>query len=426
MNKIIAELQNRNEISAWQVSHTQKTTQEFYITGREVDTFRRGQNSATRALLHTSRDKKIGENRFSFEGACHDPALWVDAAIERAALVHNPPYPLSPPWQIDPEIENPVFDVQIAAHATEKIHELAAEAGKLGQKLPGRSRISFLECFLTHTEETLKNHRGLDLYSESTRVMYDMALLSEDGAHEVYFHAGRNRLEDIPLEKVLEQESKALLDTSIAVSAPTGRYPVILAEEALDTLFQYFTGHASGEALYQGYSAFEEGKPVLSQEFPLSIRSNPFLPGGAAGGFYDLYGYPLLPVELIQNGVCKNFAINGKYAAHLGRPMTSALSNIEVKPGVEPLDNLRENGTLELVKFSTFSPDPVSGSFSGEIRLGYFYQNGHKKPIKGGSVSAAGPQVFTGTIFSKESIQRESYAGPQGIFFPELTIAGEG
>jgi PmbA protein len=77
-----------------------------------------------------------------------------------------------------------------------------------------------------------------------------------------------------------------------------------------------------------------------------------------------------------------------------------------------------------LLKFSSFEPHPVSGAFSGEIRVGYLVKDGKVQPIKGGSISGVMDEALEEIYFSKETVKRDSYFGPMGIKGCGLKSAG--
>lgn len=99
--------------------------------------------------------------------------------------------------------------------------------------------------------------------------------------------------------------------------------------------------------------------------------------------------------------------------------------NIEVACGNTAYADFLSDGVLELTKFSTFQPNTISGAFSGEIRLGYLHRNGKRIPVKGGSVSGTTGLAFATAYKSAEATQRAAYRGPRGVFFENLTVAGE-
>jgi predicted Zn-dependent protease len=137
----------------------------------------------------------------------------------------------------------------------------------------------------------------------------------------------------------------------------------------------------------------------------------------------DEDGTPLKPVELFRNGVFTNWLATARYAQYLGVPVTGNLGNIQVMPGATREEHLRGNNYFEIVSFSWFNPDPFSGDFSAEIRLGYHWVNGRKTAVRGG--------MFTGNIFtaicnarlSKEVMQSGVYYGPRAVMFRNATIA---
>jgi hypothetical protein len=79
----------------------------------------------------------------------------------------------------------------------------------------------------------------------------------------------------------------------------------------------------------------------------------------------------------------------------------------------------------QLMAFSAFEPNAITGAFSAEIRAGYEITTRGKKPIKGGSVSGVLQRDLLNAYLSKEQTQRERALLPKGIFFQKLTLAGK-
>ena len=86
---------------------------------------------------------------------------------------------------------------------------------------------------------------------------------------------------------------------------------------------------------------------------------------------------------------------------------------------------------IEIIAFSSFTPNSISGDFSAEIRLGYHVSkdkegNIKRKPFKGG--------MFTGNVFkvvknmslSKEIKQISGYRGPAAVLFDNAIVSGMG
>jgi len=84
-----------------------------------------------------------------------------------------------------------------------------------------------------------------------------------------------------------------------------------------------------------------------------------------------------------------------------------------------------EKPVYQLLRFSTFLPNRVTGDFSGEIRTGYrMHPDGAVHPIRGGAVSGNVREAFQHAFFSKELVQREGYCGPAGIYLKNVKIGG--
>ena len=112
-------------------------------------------------------------------------------------------------------------------------------------------------------------------------------------------------------------------------------------------------------------------------------------------------------------------------ADYLTCPVTGDIANIVVKEGEKCFDELLEDNTFILSRFSEFSPNGVTGGFSGEIRNGLFYKDGKFAPIKGGAVTGMMDDAMKKAYFSKEITQRKNYRGPLYIKIADLDIAGE-
>ena len=366
------------------------------------------------------------------------PGEWrniVQDTIERARLIGNPAYDLPEAWHLEiPKKENPVCDDAIVSEPAEQLYKINEKLTELSQGQSQKDtlfgcKLASYEVFLEKYETKMENSQGLELKTPSTKIIWDFVLISPNNEVEVNNLLRRRFLSHLNWEEILQKEAKQLVDLQQAKLPSTGNFPTIMADEAMDTIFDYFVSQADGNALYYGYSSFEKDISVYKDKQeakePLTIETDPTIEGGMRSGFFEELGYPLKPFTIIENGKLKNFTIGGKLSYLLKMPLTSSLSNIRVKPGKNSYDSFIENGVFELLRFSTFHPNPITGAFSGEIRLGYLHKNGQKIPIRGGSVSGISQEAFLKASLSREIISRESYNGPKGIFFESLTLAGE-
>ena len=99
-------------------------------------------------------------------------------------------------------------------------------------------------------------------------------------------------------------------------------------------------------------------------------------------------------------------------------------SNFTVSGGTESEADLREGDFLEVVEFSDFQVDLITGDMAGEIRLAYLHQNGKVTPVCGGSVSGSFPELAKTMRFSKESRQYNNVLIPAVTRLSGATVTG--
>ena len=98
--------------------------------------------------------------------------------------------------------------------------------------------------------------------------------------------------------------------------------------------------------------------------------------------------------------------------------------NFAVSGGTESEKDLRTGDYLEVVEFSDFQVDEITGDIAGEIRLAYLHQGGKVTPVSGGSVSGSMPELAKSMRFSKESRQYNCHLIPSVTRLHDVTITG--
>ncbi|HLF73085.1 MAG TPA: metallopeptidase TldD-related protein, partial [Anaerolineales bacterium] len=79
---------------------------------------------------------------------------------------------------------------------------------------------------------------------------------------------------------------------------------------------------------------------------------------------------------------------------------------------------------VEIIQFSWFNPDPITGDFATEIRLGYLVENGVRRPFKGGQLIGNFLDALADVRWSAETGFFGNYLGPHTARFNDLQIAG--
>jgi PmbA protein len=429
VKKIKEIIEDRIQPDSWEIRRLRKKSFQRYLIFKEQESQRVVENEKFLVTLYKQYEKDgqevLGESTLALSEG-DDLREKLSAAWEMAGLVANPVFVLPDRGlvyravqSVDPEVkEHPLFYL-------DRIRD------DLVKTPLDRVRLSSAEIFLELNEFEIVNSLGLEQAREETEILVEFVLLAEQGAgfggESWGWKQGRNYA-DMRFGDMLQKYARFARESQEAVLPESGAYPVVFSEEALDTLFNYFMLQASGPARFQGWSRLELDQPVLPEikGEPLTLSSNPSIPGLLKTRSFDDQGLPLIPVDVIRENIFRGRMNSKRYADYLHEPATGGTANLVVAPGQKSIQELLEAGPVfHLLRFSTFDPNPITGAFSGEIRTGYFLKYGTATPIKGGSVSGVMQTAFQEAYFSREVTRRSEYLGPKAVRLEGLDIAGE-
>ncbi|OGP51706.1 MAG: hypothetical protein A2Y79_02185 [Deltaproteobacteria bacterium RBG_13_43_22] len=421
-------VQNLPGISAWEICNLRKKSHQRYLIFDQIESQRLVETSKFIVNLYKGYEfqgqKFLGESAVSLsEGDNTREKLAL--GLEMASLVANPVFDLPGKGLQYRQVET--VDREVREHPLLYLDRIQEDMEKRPLEKVKRSST---EIFIEDKEFFLVNSNGLKKEAAATEILVDFVLLGEKGPlleGECQGMKQARLYKDLHLAEMVEQYAQYTRESMEAQLPCGGVYPVVFSEEALDTLFNYFCLQASGPARFQNWSRLEIDRPVISdlKGDPLSLSSNPIQPGGLKTRSFDDNGLPLYRVQVIHKNIFQKRMNTKRYADYLQEEATGDFSNREVGPGPRSfMDFLAEGPCYQILRFSHFEPNPVTGAFSGEIRTGYFLKNRQEIPIKGGSVSGSIQEAFKEAFFSREMTQREAYQGPKGVRIENLDIAG--
>jgi predicted Zn-dependent protease len=437
---------------AWQAHARREEEAQLYLIGERVEARRVVTTERTRVIAHNTHAPHDGqvENDEPVRGSAAitllpeesaDPtrlATRLQEAVAMAALTDNRPYDLpAPPSSGYPAVE--VSDPALAGDLGAVLDDLRSRMETEVARHPD-VRISSAEFFATRGQHAIRTSAGVRAAYPATALFVDFVLIASDGAREAEFHGelSRRRVEDLALEETVEAYVRLARHTLDATAPEAYRGPVILSGRAVADLFNAplvfergpYPFHTSAQAAYQGLSRFSAGQPVTTEPARgdrLSLWSDSARPFGTRAAPLDDEGFPANATQLIADGVFQRSWADARYAAYLGVPATGAFGNIRIGLGSRTLAQLRLMGSrplYEIVAFSFLNPDPASGNFVAEIKLGYRHDERGSAPIKGGSISGNLFAALGDAYFSSELFSDGTYDGPAAIRFGELTIGG--
>jgi PmbA protein len=438
LNRIVEALKRRDTLAGWTVRHVRTRGAQVYAVPQGIESQRTVDGE--RYLIDVLRNTTSGEGSPAVGSG--DASLLPGEDIERAidqatlvaGLVANPVHGLPEPATFP--------DVPLSDEGLQKDPSITMRAVMEGIQVAASKnpvvRLTAAECFGELRLIHLVNSRGIDAEQQSTQIDIELVLHSQQGDHETEFFGEitRRRIADLSLEMTIEEQIGYTLDLLEAAAPPSWQGPVTLRKEALAVFLagdelngSVIRTLASAASKYAGFSSWEVGKPVFQGEVrgdPLNVWANRSIPFGSGSDRFDAEGLPAGRIELIRENELAAFVASQRYADYLQIPATGAFGNIELPPGRTPASALLVEPYVEIIQFSWFNPDPITGDFATEIRFGYLVENGKRKPFRGGQLVGNYMDALANVNWSAETGFFGSYLGPQVARFNDLKITGQG
>ncbi|MFC1691205.1 metallopeptidase TldD-related protein [Nanoarchaeota archaeon] len=278
------------------------------------------------------------------------------------------------------------------------------------------------------------NSKKIKQNQAKTRMYIELTITSFKGKKENEFlpYITLNRLDDLNIKEFVKNNVETA--KHILNSQPTKHYEgrIILNKDAVGEFFSPHLGltplvmHAAAKLKHMGLARFEKNEKISDywKGEEITVSSNPFIPYNPASNMFDNDGVNSKKLKLIDKGIFVDYFASKQYADYLNIEPTGALGIIEIKPGKKLSKDLMKDEFIEIVSFSSFVPNAISGDFAAEIRLAYHHKNGLKTPIKGGMFTGNVFDLIKNAYYSKETKLVSGYKGPKVVSFEEGVIAG--
>ncbi|MFN3411145.1 MAG: metallopeptidase TldD-related protein [Exilispira sp.] len=423
---------NKENLYFWSVKSTFIKRAESYFIFGKPESKRYGEfekHTIFLWVINEDRDQKfVGSSTITISEKSNDDEIkrMIDDAITSASLVKNPFFEIPSQKFEYPDFSN--ADISIKNNPVEVCEKISEKIIRSSSSLQN-VKLSTTELFVSYIEEKLTTSSKNTYKFEKTNLMLEGVFLAGRNLEtESFFTIDAVFIEDLNIEKILNDQAKYAIDCIDAKPLPTGKYNVIFGLEALENFFGFFYTHSNAVSVYNKFSLLKLNEKI-SKNIPepsLNIRVEPLLKGGLYSAISDQFGIPLKPFAIIENNILKNYVAQLQYSQYLNIPYTGPATNYIIEKGDISIDQLMSNeNTVLLLRFSAFSPKDITGDFSSEIRLGYITKNGKRIPVKGGSVSGNIRNLIHSMKLSNNIIKIGNYIGPDGIYLEGVDIAGE-
>ena len=284
------------------------------------------------------------------------------------------------------------------------------------------SYVNSSEIFITLTNSRTLTSKGSDVSYEQLRVDGEFIVqCKHPNDVEMYFDFDYSKPDTAALYELVTKALTLVRDRASADQVPqSGVYDVILCDEHVGQLMEIYLEKCDASMVYPGYSQYKVGTKLHEAEISgekLSIEvfsSTPFSEDGI----------PMPSRPLIKEGEVQGIYGATRYCRYLGLEPTGSYDCIRVENGTVSLDDLKKRRVLMPLAFSDFESDSFRGSFGGEIRLAYLFENGKVTILTGGSVNGSLSKKQDELIFSTERYENSHYSGPKAVLIPSVSVAG--
>ena len=422
----IVSLLNASGVTAWELSDVQTRGWEFYfichaldqnrvrdveqITLKVYQSIENGTflGSAEAEIAPTASEKEIRE--------------LIDSLAYRATLVRNKPYTLAGPRRAEPMESCPQKPEKIAADFLKTMRSLPETAGE---------DINSYEIFASSKTARFLSSNGIDVTETWPESMLEVVVNARKDGHEIElyrdYHSGSCDTEG--LRRDLLHTMQYGRDRLLAMpTPPLGTADVLFTGTDACEIYSYFADRLDAAMIYRRMSDWEPGKPVCDDFYGdrLTLHTCRTLPNSSKNRCYDKEGAPVRDVILIENGVAKNILGSRMYASYLGLEDAFIPTNFIASGGTHSEKELRSKPYLELVEFSDFQVDSMTGDLFGEIRLGYWHDGNSVIPVSGGSISGSMLDLAGKMFLSEETVQYNNWCIPAATLLEGVSVTGIG
>lgn len=289
------------------------------------------------------------------------------------------------------------------------------------------------------------NTKGLELTNKDNLLTAYVAPIVEDNGNK-YDGTGyvvANSLKDVNPKVIAKDGVEEALSRIGGKSVPSGKYRVILYNEAMVSLLSTFAGIFSADAVQKGLSLLKgkEGEQIASDI--VTLVDNPLLDDGLASAPFDDEGVATYKKEVISKGKLNTFLHNLKTANKAGVKTTGngfkasyastvgiSPTNFYIEKGENTLEELMsEIGTgLMITEFAGLhsGANSITGDFSLAAK-GFYIENGKKSyPVEQITVAGNYFQLLRDIEKIGEDLKFPmSSVGSPSVIIKELSIAGE-
>ena len=408
----------------WEVSDVKTEGWEFYFIRHRLDQNREKnvEHSTVKAYALSEDGEYLGSAscEISPTASEEEAEALIKSLGYRASLVKNRAYTLNTPCE-----------AKAGSAALPDISAVSRDFIETMKFLPETESedINSYEIFVSLKTRHFISSTGIEFTESGPESMIEVVVNARKDGHEIelYRNYSSGGCDREALRKDLIRTFAFGRDRLFAVpTPPLGRADVIFSTADACRVYEYFASRLSAGMIYRQMSSWKlcvEIAPGGSGD-SLTLKAVKNLPNSSQNRSFDPEGAPVRDTVMLENGVARAYLGGRMFSSYLDLESSFIPSNFEVSGGTRPEAELRKGPYLEVVEFSDFQVDAMTGDIFGEIRLAYLHDGEKITPVSGGSVSGSMLEA-TGTLqASKERVLYDNWLIPAVTKLPSLTVTG--
>ena len=406
---------------AWEVADINEQGWEFYFIRHQLDQHRvkTVDSFSVKVFRNLENGQFLGSAsaKISPDASEQEMRRIVDGLCRDASYVKNPFYTLNQPSPDETAAEPVPMDMKAVCgdflRAMAALPETATED------------LNSYEIFVSEIRRRFLNSEGIDVTTVYPSSMVEAVVNARRDGHEIELYRMLKSGTCNP-EQLTRELSEALTygrDKLIAAPTPAlDKADVIFSTDPAREIYCYFLSRLNTAMVYRGMSDWKIGDDVASAN--LTMKAVSALPNSSWNMAYDHEGARIRDLTLIDRGKAAAYWGPRQFSQYMKLDSSFDVYNVAVSGGTESVAELRTGDYLEVVEFSDFQVDDITGDIAGEIRLAYLHRDGKVTPVSGGSVSGSMPELAKNMRFSKESRQYNCHLIPAVTRLQGVTITG--
>ena len=403
---------------AWEITETRTEGWEFYFIRHQLDQHRVREVTHTDLTVYTksSDGKSLGSASCEIQETASEDEVRsaVSMLKSQASLVRNSFFELRTPMEIQADNAS-LPDIQTMAGDFIRTMQTVKETED--------ADINSYEIFVNLRTRHYMNSSGIDLTETFPDSMIEVIVNAREGEHEIelYRNYTSGTCDPETLRRELEDTLRFGRDRLHTVPTPAlEKTDLVLSTSAALEVYNYFISRMNVSMKYQRISDWEIGQTVTGS--PLTITALRTLNNSSGNHAFDREGAPVRDLDIIRDGKACAYFGSKQFSDYLGLTGTFTPGNFRAEGGTADEDELRSGDCLEVVEFSDFQIDPMTGDIAGEIRLGYLHRGGSVQIVSGGSVS--GSMLESGLSFSSALRQYDTRLIPSLTRLSGIHVTG--